>query len=78
MHPSFKCSEDLKTHVPEAMKDAVQHLASEAGCEVSELLRDMVCLRLHGVTFGEYVANHRRAVLMPQGPHPGHDGAKSC
>lgn len=59
----FKCDTDLDTKVPEQFKLAWAQLASQADCTPSELLRDWVCFRLHGVTFTEYVTKHRRAAL---------------
>lgn len=66
--PSFKCTDVAKTTVPYDLKEAYARLAHEAGCEPSELLRDQICLLVHKVTFGEYVLNHRRAVLGLKDP----------
>lgn len=72
---SFKCTDVAKTTIPFELKQAYARLAHEAGCEPSELLRDQICLLVHKVTFGEYVLNHRRAVLGMQGPQQAQLGA---
>ena len=63
---SFKCTEVAKTSIPFDLKEAYARLAHEAGCDLAELLRDQMCVAVHGMTFGEYVQNHRRAVLGMQ------------
>jgi hypothetical protein len=68
MVPSFKCTEVAKTTVPFDLKEAYERLAHEAGCKGADLLRDQMCVAVHGVTFGEYVLNHRRKVLRLQDP----------
>lgn len=60
---NLKCDTELGTHVPEDMKLKWAQLASKAGCSSSELLRDLICFRLEGVTFTEYVTKYRRAAL---------------
>jgi hypothetical protein len=69
MSTSFKCTEVAKTVVPYELKEAYAKLAHEAGCDVSTLLRDQMCVAVHGVTFGEFVLNHRRHILRLQDPH---------
>jgi len=64
---SFKCTEVAKTTVPFDLKDALTAKAHLAGCDNSEYLRDLICMDVHGVTWGEHVANHRRSVLGKQG-----------
>ena len=68
MVTSFKCTEVAKTTVPFDLKEGYERLAHEAGCTLSDLLRDQMCVAVHGVTFGEYVLNHRRKVLRLQDP----------
>lgn len=63
----FKCTEVAKTTVPYDLKDALTTKAHLAGCDNSEYLRDLICMDIHGVTWGELVANHRRSVLGKQG-----------
>jgi hypothetical protein len=65
---SFKCTESAKTTVPHELKEALTTKAHMAGCDNSEYLRDLICMDVHGVTWGEHVANHRRSVLGKQGP----------
>lgn len=64
---SFKCTETAKTTVPHDLKEALATKAHLAGCDNSEYLRDLICMDVHGVTWGEHVANHRRSVLGKQG-----------
>lgn len=71
MATSFKCTDEAKTHIPYDMKEELRAAAHEAGCEFSELLRDLIYLARRGVTFGEHVANHRRSVLALEGPAQG-------
>jgi hypothetical protein len=61
---SFKCTEDVTIWLPHDMDQDLRRAANEAGCGVSEFLRDMVCMHLNGLTFGELVANSRRAALQ--------------
>ena len=64
---SFKCTEVLKTTLPFEIKDELTSKAHLAGCDNSEYLRDLVCMDIYGMTWGEHVANHRRSVLGKQG-----------
>lgn len=64
---SFKCTEVLKTTVPFELKDELTLKAHLAGCDNAEYLRDLICMDVYGVTWGEHVANHRRSVLGQQG-----------
>jgi hypothetical protein len=61
---SFKCTEDVTIWLPYDMDQDLRRAANDAGCSVSEFLRDMICLHLNSLTFGELVANHRRAALQ--------------
>lgn len=69
---SFKCTEEAKTHIPEEMRLELEAVAHELGCSFAEMLRDYIYLARRGETFGEHVANHRRAVLGGQGQTRGH------
>ncbi len=62
-----KCTETLKTSVPEVVEEKFKAMAADAGCTTAELLRDLICLRTHGETFGELSASLRRAVLQSEG-----------
>jgi len=70
----FKCTEEAKTHVPEDMRLELEADARDAGCTFDEALRDLIYLAKKGVTYGEHVANHRRAILMRTGQHQGIKG----
>ena len=65
---SFKCTEVAKTTIPFVLKEQLTQKAHLAGCDNAEYLRDLICMDVHGVTWGEHVANHRRSVLGRQGP----------
>jgi hypothetical protein len=67
MATSFKCTDEAKTHIPEDMKERLRQKARQAGCDFSEYLRDLIYMAEEGLTFGEHVANHRRAVLGGKG-----------
>lgn len=58
-----KRTEELKTHVSEAMKRDWIERSHSAGCSPSELLIDLVSLSLYGVTFGEHQSRGRREAL---------------
>lgn len=66
-----KCITVLTTKVPEDMADAWKRRARVAGCTPAELLRDLVCVTLHGLTFGELETNDRRRALgLQELPQP--------
>lgn len=50
---SDKCTDEIKTKVPSDMADRWRARARRAGCSPSELLRDLICMTEHGMTFGE-------------------------
>lgn len=58
-----KCDTVLTTKVPEDMADLWKRRARLAGCTPGELLRDLVSVTLHGMTFGELETNDRRKAL---------------
>lgn len=61
---SLKKTEVVKTTLCEGTHDALQAKARLAGCEqLSEYIRDLIYMDLHGVTYGEHIAKHRRAVI---------------
>lgn len=67
-----KCTATLKTHLPEELDTEFRMLAQEVGCTPSELLRDLVCLSLRKLTYGELTADERRRVLNDiSGPERG-------
>ena len=70
-------TDTLKTVVPEDMATEFRRRANRAGCTVGELLRDLVCQSLQGVTFGEHVAEHRRRALSHPGLNEGQARAAS-
>lgn len=58
-----KCTAVLKTSVPEYIAEGFARLAREADCNSAELLRDLVCLAVHGQAYGELTAKYRRMLL---------------
>ena len=66
-----KCTDELKTKVPSDLADLWRARARRAGCSPSELLRDLVCITEHGMTFGELETNDRRSALGIQGAQQG-------
>lgn len=68
---SDKCTDEIKTRVPGDMADLWRARARRAGCSPSELLRDLICMTEHGMTFGELETKDRRNALalqaQPQG-----------
>jgi hypothetical protein len=71
-----KLTETVKTHLPEHTADLFRARARLAGADVSELLRDVVCMLEHGATYGECVASLRRRTLAAFGPAQGQGGAE--
>jgi len=47
-HPFGKCDTELKTQVPERLKDELTALAVFRGQTPSEYLRDLITVHLHG------------------------------
>lgn len=66
----MKLTEEMKVRLDEATAEAFRRRAHRAGCSTGELLRDLVVQLEWGVTWGEHVANHRRAALSREGPTP--------
>lgn len=67
----MKLSESVKVNLDEETCLRFQRRAARAGCSTSELLRDMVCVLEHGLTYGEHVAQSRRAALNREGSKQG-------
>lgn len=63
----MKLTESLKTLLDEETALRFQRRACAAGCTAAELLRDMVFVLEHGMTFGEHVAESRRRALRCEG-----------
>ena len=63
----MKLTESLKTLLDEDTALRFQRRACQAGCSAAELLRDMVFVLEHGMTFGEHVAESRRRALSREG-----------
>lgn len=61
--PDMSLTHEIKTRVDEETGALLRRRASATGCQVSELVRDAIYLIEHGMTFGEYVAKHRRQAL---------------
>jgi hypothetical protein len=64
----MKLTESHKTLLDEATSLRFMRRAAQAGCATSELLRDMVCELEWGKTWGEHVAESRRAALNREAP----------
>lgn len=58
----------LKTQVSEGTATLFQAMAVEAGCSTSELLRDLVYLKVHQRLHSEIAAAKIRKVLGEPGP----------
>lgn len=72
---SDKCTDEIKTKVPSDMADRWRARARRAGCSPSELLRDLICMTEHGMTFGELETKYRRDALGMQALTQGMRGA---
>ena len=72
---SDKCTDEIKTKVPSDMADRWRARARRAGCSPSELLRDLICMTEHGMTFGELETKYRRDALGMQALTQGALGA---
>jgi hypothetical protein len=65
--PMGKCTADVKVYLPPELKDRAILEAGKLGATPSELGRDMFFMWLEGMTYGEYVADSRRAALGVEG-----------
>ena len=72
---SDKCTEEIKTKVPDDLALRWRARARKAGCSPSELLRDLICITEHGITFGELETKYRREALGLQVQQQGNVGA---
>jgi hypothetical protein len=72
---SDKCTDEIKTKVPSDIADRWRARARKAGCSPSELLRDLICMTEHGLTFGELETKDRRAALGLQAAAQGNSRA---
>ena len=59
-----------KTLVPDYADDALRAKAHSIGCHTADYLRDLIFMDLFEQTFGEHVANSRRAVMGVKGFAP--------
>jgi hypothetical protein len=64
----MKLTESHKTLLDEATSLRFIRRAAQAGCATSELLRDMICELEWGKTWGEHVAESRRAAINREAP----------
>jgi len=48
-NPLGKCTEDLRTKVPYAIKDGICRLANEVGMSEAEYLRDLLMVHVLGI-----------------------------
>jgi hypothetical protein len=69
--PMGKCTENVKVYLPPEMKVLAESRANALGTTPSEIGRDMFFMWLKGMTYGEYVADSRRASLVGEGPEKG-------
>ena len=72
---SDKCTEEIKTKVPDDLAARWRARARKAGCSPSELLRDLICMTEFGMTFGELETKYRREALGFQAPEQGNHRA---
>lgn len=63
-----KLTEEAKTHLPDVTELELRRRARSFGMTVSEYLRDLVCIDIHGSPFDDLVREHRRALRCAQGP----------
>ncbi|APW38474.1 hypothetical protein RD110_15745 [Rhodoferax koreense] len=75
--PFGKLTQPLKTHVDENTETEFMRRATAIDQVPGERLRDLVYLDVHGMTYLEMVAKHRRDLLDQQGTHSGRDRTKS-
>jgi hypothetical protein len=70
-----KLTEEFATHLDDDLAVEFRRRAVMAGCKPAELLRDLIVDMLHGVTYGEYVAQSRRqAIARPAASVPDRGG----
>lgn len=69
--PMGKCTADVKVYLPPEMKALAESKANALGATPSEIGRDMFFMWIKGVTYGEYVADSRRASLVGEGSEKG-------
>lgn len=66
-----KCTGRIPVYLPESIKAEAEMEAAKLGTCAGEIGRDLYFMWLKGMTYGEYVANDRRAALMGQGTEKG-------
>lgn len=65
-----KLTEEVKTHIPDATKLLASRKATSMGMNMSEYLRDLICLDNHGASYDELMMAHRRSLRAgSQGPN---------
>lgn len=62
-----KCICDTKVWLPPDLDMKLKEAAAADGASASEFIRDMVCLRFMGKTWGELQAESRRAAVLGTG-----------
>jgi hypothetical protein len=73
-----KLTDEVKTHVPDATKLLAQRKAARMGMTLSDYLRDLVLIDLHGAPYDELMSSHRRAIRAgTQGQLATHDWANT-
>ncbi len=57
-----KLTEEIKSHLPDMTKLMATRKANSLGMSLSEYVRDLVCLDVHGDSYDELMSVHRRKV----------------
>ncbi|HYF37569.1 MAG TPA: hypothetical protein VD994_19865 [Prosthecobacter sp.] len=65
--PLGKCSEAVKVWLPPELDFLSRQLAASAGMTQSELMRDLLCYRLKGKTYGDLCADSIRSAVIGKG-----------
>lgn len=70
-----KLTEEIKSHLPDMTKLMATRKANSLGMSLSEYVRDLVCLGVHGDSYDELMSAHRRKVRAAmQGQFAAQDG----
>src|SRR4051812_36435378 len=66
-----KCTEAVKIWLTPEIDAKARARAASVGASTSEIGRDLFFMWLEGVTYGEYVAKHRRDLIVQEGADKG-------
>jgi len=75
--PLGKLDRERKTHLDEETDNKLLQLAARMDMTPGELLREWTCLMVHGLTFTEMLAKHRREQMQREGLDQGRGRAAS-